>query len=189
MRRGEIPGIAADSRPYGTITLIALSLIATVVWSTDKVSLLDMGAVYGPIGGDWWRLPAAPFLHDNAGYQFVSLLAVGIFGTVLERRFGWYVPPFIFLLTGAAGVGASVAADSYPVFGANGAALGLLTAWFVEWRMTRQTDDETDMIGATVFAAVLILLSAAWEPARIAAAAGGALAGALCGFMLAARSR
>jgi len=192
LRRGEIPGIAVETRPYGTIALIVASLAATIVWSTDKVSIYDMGGIYGPLDGDWWRLVAAPFLHDNAGYQFIALLAVGIFGTALERRFGWYVSVFIFLLAGAAGCAAAVAAESYPVYGANGAALGLVTAWFVEHRMTRDADDDdsdTDMIGVTVVAAVLVLLSAAWEPARITAAAGGAVAGALCGFMLAARAR
>src|SRR5690242_3578021 len=81
MRRGEIPGIAIESgRPYATMALIAASLVATVIWSTGKVSLLDMGAIYGQLGNDWWRLIAAPFVHDNAGYQFVCLLGVGVFG-------------------------------------------------------------------------------------------------------------
>ena len=117
---------------------IAASLAATLVWSTGKVSLYKMGAIYGPIGNDWWRLVAAPFLHDNAGYQFICLLAAGIFGTALERRFGWYAPLFIFLLAGTAGCALAVAAKTYPVWGANGAALGLLSAWFVEYRMTRE---------------------------------------------------
>jgi membrane associated rhomboid family serine protease len=190
MRRGEIPGIAVDSgRPYATVTLIAVSLAATIVWSTGKVSLFKMGAIYGPLGNDWWRLLASPFLHDNAGYQFVCLLAVGIFGTALERRFSWYAPLFIFLLAGAAGSAVAVAAKDYPAFGANGAALGLLAAWFVEYRMTRADDSATDLIGALVFAAVLVLLSVAWIPASIAAAVGGGAAGSLCGFMLAQRSR
>jgi len=188
LRRGEIPGIATDVRPYATITLIAASLAATLVWGTGKVSLYKMGAIYGPIGNDWWRLVAAPFLHDNAGYQFICLLAAGIFGTALERRFGWYAPLFIFLLAGTAGCALAVAAKTYPVWGANGAALGLLSAWFVEYRMTRE-ESGADLIGALVFAAVLFLLSVAWIPASIAAAVGGALTGCLCGFMLAQRSR
>jgi membrane associated rhomboid family serine protease len=188
LRRGEIPGIAPDTRPYATMALIAVSLAATVVWSSHKVSLLDMGAIYGPLGGDWWRLLAAPFLHDNAGYQFVTLLAVGVFGTALERRFGWYVPLLLFLAAGAAGAALAVAAQTWPAFGANGAALALLTAWAVDYRLGRN-DGGADLIGAGVFAAVLFLLSAAWPPASIAAAAGGAVIGALGGFALAQRSR
>jgi membrane associated rhomboid family serine protease len=189
IRPGEIPGIAADARPYGTIALIAVALGATIAWSSGKVTLFDLGAIYGPLGGDWWRLVAAPFVHDNAGYEFVTLLAVGIFGTALERRFGWYVPIFVFLLAGAGGCALAVVVKDYPVWGANGAALGLLFAWLVEYRLTRYEPGEADLIGAAVFAAVLFLLSAAWSPASIAAGVGGAAAGSLCGFMLAQRTR
>jgi membrane associated rhomboid family serine protease len=186
LRRGEIPGIAPDTRPYATGALILVSLVATVVWGTGKVSLLDLGAIYGPLHGEWWRLVAAPFVHNNAGYQCVTLVAVGVFGSALERRFGWYVPLFLFLAAGAAGAALGVAAQTWPVMGANGAALGLLTAWYVEYRLTRN-DDDADRIGVAVFAAVLLLLSVAWEPASVAAAVGGAAVGAIGGFALAQR--
>jgi membrane associated rhomboid family serine protease len=188
LKRGEIPGIAAEVRPYATALLIVISLAATIAWSTNKVSLLDLGAIYGPLNGDWWRLLAAPFVHNNAGYQFITLAAVGIFGSALERRFGWFATLFLFLAAGAAGAGLAIAAQTWPTFGANGAALGLLTAWFVEYRLTRN-DDDADLIGLGVFAAVLFLLSVAWQPASIAAAVGGSLVGAVGGFALAMRSR
>ena len=47
MRRGEIPGIRIDTRPYGTIALILVALAVTLVWATDKVTLRDLGAIYG----------------------------------------------------------------------------------------------------------------------------------------------
>jgi membrane associated rhomboid family serine protease len=186
LRRGEIPGIAPDTRPYGTAALIFVSLAATVVWSTGNVSLPDLGAIYGPLDGDWWRLLAAPFVHNNAGYQCVTLVAVGVFGSALERRFNLYLPVLLFLAAGAAGAALGVAAQTWPVMGANGAALGLLTAWYVEYRLTRN-DDDADRIGVAVFAAVLVLLSLAWEPASIVAAVGGAAVGAVAGFALAQR--
>jgi membrane associated rhomboid family serine protease len=169
-------------------TLVISGLASRNGW-TNARAIYDLGGIYGPLGNDWWRLLTAPFLFDNAGYEFITLLAVGIFGTALERRFGWYAPVFVFLLAGAAGSGLAVVAKTYPAFGANGAALGLLAAWFVEYRLTRSEYGDADMLGAGVFAAVLFLLSAAWEPASIAAAVGGAAAGSLCGFMLAQRAR
>jgi membrane associated rhomboid family serine protease len=186
LRRDEIPGIAPETRPYATAALIVVSLLATIVWSTGKVSLLDLGAIYGPLDGDWWRLLAAPFVHNNAGYQFVTLVAVGVFGSALERRFGSYIVLLLFLAAGAVGAALGVAAQMWPVMGANGAALGLLTAWYVEYRLTRN-DDDADRIGVAVFAAVLVLLSLAWEPASIAAAVGGSAVGAIGGFALAQR--
>src|SRR5947209_15482797 len=41
-RRGEIPGIRIDTRPYATIVLIVLALGATVAWSTGHVTIRDL---------------------------------------------------------------------------------------------------------------------------------------------------
>src|SRR5918912_2226648 len=94
LRRGEIPGIRIDTRPYGTILLILVALAASVARATGEVTVRNLGAVYGgiPLGNDWWRLVAAPFVHDNAGYAFIALIAVGVFGIALEQRFNLFVP-------------------------------------------------------------------------------------------------
>jgi membrane associated rhomboid family serine protease len=190
MRRGEIPGIRIDMRPYGTILLLLIAMAAVVARATGEVTVRDLGAIYGgiPLDNDYWRLVAAPFVHDNAGYGFIALLAVGVFGTALEQRFNWFVTIAIFLAAGAAGTGLVVGLDAGDVWGANAAALGLLSAWAVEWRLTRN-DEDTDRVGLWVFAAVLFGLSAAWPPANIVAAVGGAAAGAIAGFALAQRNR
>jgi membrane associated rhomboid family serine protease len=190
MRRGEIPGIRIDTRPYGTILLILVALSAIVARSTGEVTVHDLGGIYGglPLDNDWWRLVAAPFVYDNAGYAFIALLAVGVFGTALEHRFNRFVPIAIFLAAGAAGVGLVVGLDAGDTWGGNAGALGLLAAWAVEWRLTRN-DEDTDRIGLWVFAAVLFGLSAAWPPANIVAAVAGAAVGAIAGFALAQRNR
>lgn len=190
LRRGEIPGIRIDARPYGTMVLILVALAVLIVWSTGKLTIRDLGGIYGglPLGNDWWRLPAAPFVHDNMGYAFIALIGVGVFGTALERRFNWFVPVALFLVSGAAGIGLVVAFDAGDAWGANAAAIGLMTAWAVEWRLTRN-DDDMDRIGLWVFAAVLFGLSVAWPPANIVAAVGGAAVGAIGGFALAQRNR
>ncbi|HEX6712157.1 MAG TPA: zinc ribbon domain-containing protein [Thermoleophilaceae bacterium] len=190
MRRGEIPGIRIDTRPYGTILLILVALVASVARATGEVTVHDLGAIFGglPLGNDYWRLVAAPFVHDNAGYAFIALLAVGVFGIALEQRFNLFVPLVIFLAAGAAGAGLVVGLDAGDTWGANAAALGLLSAWAVEWRLTRN-DEDTDRIGLWVFAAVLFGLSAAWPAANIVAAVGGAAVGSLAGLMLAQRNR
>jgi membrane associated rhomboid family serine protease len=187
MRRGEIPGIALDSKPWGTISLVVISLLATVALATGEVSVIDLGAVYGPIEGDWWRLLAAPFVYNNGGYEFVALVSIGVFGTALERRYGSFVPVAIFLAAGAAGVALAVGTDMLPALGGNGAALGLVTAWFVDYRFGRN-DGDADLLGVYVFAAVLFLMSVAYEPASIAAAVGGTLVGAVAGYGLAHRT-
>ena len=195
LRPDEIEGIAPDTRPYATIGLIALSLLVTLAVSTGELGLRDVGGIVVPLDQQPWRFAAAPFVYDGLGYQFVALVAIAIFGSPLERRFGPVPVVVVFLLAGAAGCALAVGLDVrppfsnaliYPVLGGNGAALGLLTAWYVDDRRAgrRGQDRESDLIGVYVIGAVLVLLSLAVVEANIAAAVGGAIAGALLGLVL-----
>src|SRR3954447_2933683 len=127
LKRGEIPGIAPETRPYGTMAVIAISLAVTLALATSRVSLFDVGGVLGPIGSDYWRLVTAPFVYDTSGpfYEFVVLVAIGVFGTMVERRFGSVAMVLLFLAAGAGGAALALGLDSTPALGGNGAALGL----------------------------------------------------------------
>jgi membrane associated rhomboid family serine protease len=205
LRAEEIAGIAPDTRPYATFGLIALSVIGMLVYAADPT--LDIGYLNivpdAPRLSDdeIWRWFVTPFLHgDQLGYGFVALVGAGIFGTLVERRFGALAVVATFILCGAAGAGLAVFLETPPllsdapfwtVMGANGAALGLLVAWLVDDRLAarRGDDRENDLLGVYVIAAVLVLLSLTTESANIAAAVGGALAGALLGLVLPRLSR
>ncbi len=195
LRAEEIVGIAPDARPYATLALIAVSLLISVVVASGEVLLTDVGGVVVPVRDEVWRFFATPLVHDSLGYQFATLLGVGIFGTLLERRFGPAPVVVIFILAGAAGAALAVTLDVppllddrviYPVLGANGAALGLLFAWLVDDRLAARRGDErgNDLIGVYVVAAVLVLLSFAVVEANVAAALGGAVTGAVLGLAL-----
>jgi membrane associated rhomboid family serine protease len=196
LRPDEIEGIAPDTRPYATFGLIAISLLATLaIAASNSLTVDDVGGIVVPLDEQPWRFFTAPFVHDGLGYQFVALMAVGIFGTLLERRFGPIPVVLIFVLAGAAGCALAVGLEVrppfhnsplFPVLGANGAALGLLSAWYVDDRRAarRGQERESDLIGVYVIAAVLVLLSLATIEANIAAAVGGAVAGAILGLGL-----
>ena len=186
LRSDEIPGIAPDTRPYATGLLIALALGALVVLATGEVSLIDLGGIYGTLDGDWWRLAAYPFVFDNYGSAFIALVATGVFGTFIERRFGWFAAIAIFVLAGAAGGALTELLEVYPALGANGAALGLLAAWYVDDRLAARRGDDrgNDLIGVGVIAAVLALVPLADETASWAAGVGGAAAGAALGALI-----
>ena len=63
-----------------------------------------------------WRWFITPFLHgDQLGYGFVALVAVGIFGTLLERRFGPVAVVATFILAGAAGAALAVVLETPPL--------------------------------------------------------------------------
>jgi membrane associated rhomboid family serine protease len=195
LRPDEIEGIAPDTRPYATFALIVISLLTSLAVATSTLETTDLGGILVPLREEPWRFVAAPFVHDGLGYQFVALVAVAIFGSLLERRFGPIPVVLVFLLAGAAGCALAVGLEVqppfdnsplYPVLGANGAALGLLTAWYVDDRRAarRGNDRESDLIGVYVIAAVLVLLSLATVEANIAAAVGGAVTGAVLGLAL-----
>jgi len=191
IRRDEIPGIAPDTRPYATMALIALCIAANVAIATDQVSYFDLGAVV-PGHNELWRYFATPFLHANAGYELVTLGAVAIFGTHLERRFGPAAPVILFLACGAAGVYAGVQlSDSHLPLGANGAALGLLCAWVVDDRLAtgRGQDRGNDLLGVIVAAVVLLLLPLMTAQASAVAGVTGGLVGAALGVPLSALVR
>jgi len=194
LRRDEIPGIAPDVRPYATGVLLLIALVEMCVLATGHVSPLDLGAIGGPVGNDYWRFVATPFVYPNAspslfanaGYAFVTLAAAGIFGALLERRFGSIVAALTFVLCGAAGAALSTAVEVFPVTGANGVALGLLTAWFVDDQLARRRGDdrENDLLGVGVIAGLLLLMPAADHLASWAAGIGGAATGAIIGAIV-----
>ena len=195
LRAEEIAGIAPEKRPYASMAIIAASLLVTLALATNDVGYPDVGGITVPFDEQVWRFFASPFVHDNLGYQLVVLLTVGIFGSMIERRFGPVPVVLTFVLAGAGGAALASAAEVGPLFeggavfailGANGAALGLVTAWLVNDRLAlRRGDDRgNDALGAYVIVAVLVLLSVAVEEANVVAALGGAAIGALLGLVL-----
>ena len=186
LRTDEIPGIAPETRPYVTGLIILASLVVTLVLATDEVFINDVGGIVGPLDGEWWRIAAYPFVFDNFGTEFIALLAIGIFGSLLERRFGWFALIALFLLSGAAGGALTEVLEVYPALSANGAALGLLTAWYVDDRLAARRGDDrgNDLLGVLVIFVVLMLVPLADETASWAAGVGGAAAGAILGTLI-----
>jgi membrane associated rhomboid family serine protease len=196
LRAEEIAGIAPDTRPYATGVLILVCVVGMLLYAADPTRDLGYLLVSDAVDDDVWRWFTAPFLHrDELGYAFVALVAVGLFGTLLERRFGAFPVILVFVLAGAGGAGLADTVNTPPllsdvpiweVFGANGAALGLLCAWLVDDRLAarRGADRENDLLGVYIIAAVLVLLSLTTEQANIGAAVGGALVGSVFGLLL-----
>ena len=169
-------------RPYATIALVLASAALLLAERASDLGLYDLGAVIGPLDGDWWRLVAAQFVYENVGYLFAVAVAVAIFGTSLERRYGPLVDaghlprqparPGMYL--------ASEAVDFPLAMGGNGSALGLLCAWLVrDLRDRRAGDDpETDLFGVAAIAAVLAAMPLLETTADAWAGLAGAAVGA-----------
>jgi membrane associated rhomboid family serine protease len=174
-------------RPYGTIALVLASVVVYLVAQASNLSTVDLGAIVGPLDGEWWRLVAAQFTYENVGYMLAVAIAVAIFGSSLESRYGPVVPVAIFLAAGAAGIYLASEAESFPIiFGGNGSALGLLSAWLVRDLRDRRSgyDTESDLLGVAAIAAVLAVMPLLETTAHELAGFAGAATGALLGLLL-----
>jgi membrane associated rhomboid family serine protease len=195
-RANPMSKLAAGDRPVATLTLVAICILAYLVLFAGAFGPLD-AIVFGKVDGEWWRLFTAPFVHWGGGgdavfaggaYQFATLVGIGVFGTLLERRHGPFVVLAIAIVAGAGGMFVAQSIESFPVAdGANGIALGLLCAWAVPdllaWR--RSVPYDGDLLGTAVIAGVLLLLPVAVETADAYAGVTGAIVGLLVGLPLA----
>ncbi|HEV2058662.1 MAG TPA: rhomboid family intramembrane serine protease [Solirubrobacteraceae bacterium] len=189
LRSGEIPGIRGedDRRPYATMVLVALSFglwlsLAFYVRADFAVMAFD---------GDPWRFLTASLLNEGIGAQFAAVVGLGLFGWLIERRHGPIAVVVLFLLCGPGGLAAAAAVDpNTVVFGAHGAGLGLLCAWLVPVLIARSRgdEDEADLLGVLVIAAVLLLVPLLSQGSALGGLFGGAF-GAIAGFALAAVRR
>ncbi len=187
LRRGEIPGIRAETRPYTTMALVLAGAIGCLLWRTGAVGVHEID-IFGKPGSQWWRALSAPFVYENTAYPFVTLVTIMLFGWLLERRHGPLPVLMLFLIGGVGGVAAAAAAYPDPqVWGASGAAVALVFAWAVPDLLALQRGEEIegDLIGLAAIAAVVVLLPVAVDGASWVADGIGVLAGLLIGYPLA----
>jgi membrane associated rhomboid family serine protease len=191
LRRPAIPKIAVAERPYATIAAVVGPAVLLLVQRAADLFPSEVGAIVGPVGSEWWRYLAAPFVYDDLGYLFVVGVAVAVFVGALERRLGTVSALLLMLACGGLGMlgaGAmhSIGLDAGTLLaaGGNGLALGAVGAWFaVRYTESRRHPDEDyDLIGVTVCAAVLLALPLVDDFANVWAGIAGGLVGLLAGF-------
>jgi membrane associated rhomboid family serine protease len=173
-------------RPMATIVLVTLSAIGGIVLA---VAGRSDTALVGPPDGEWWRVVSTVFLYGNGWYQFVALLALGLFGWLLERRHGPALVVAVFLASAVGGTAVAAVVEEFPIaLGAIGGALGMLAAWVVPVlrarKRTGDDDDDADLLGVFVIGAVLALMPIATLDADGFAAAVGLVLGGATGLML-----
>jgi membrane associated rhomboid family serine protease len=183
LRAGEIPGIRGEERgkPWATIVLVALSFgiwFSLIFYTSSDLALKSLSS-------EPWRFITAALMNDGTAAQFAVVVGLGLFGWLLERRLGPVAVVLLFMLCGpgALAIAAVIDPGSF-VFGAHGAALGLLCAWVVPVLIERRRsteDDDADLLGTLVIAAVLLLVPALSQGSAIAGLVGAGL-GALAGL-------
>jgi membrane associated rhomboid family serine protease len=175
-------------RPYATMVVILGSAALLLLLKATGSELSGYGGLVVPLYDQWWRFLTAPFAYTDVGYLFVVAVGLAIFGTGLERRLG--TPATAVLLVACGSLGMLVASGIanaqggiHVIAGGNGIALGVVAAWFAVRRAEAHgaIDDDYDVIGVVVAAAVLLALpifdSAADPFAGLVGGAVGGLAG------------
>jgi hypothetical protein len=159
-RRGSGYGSGGEVRPYATIALVSVSAAAWVVFHA-RPSLFGEMTIIGPLDGDWWKLFTSLFAYGNGLYAFVTLVAIALFGTLMERRHGPLVVLALFLGLGAAGALAASAVYTVAIVsGGNAGALALLAAWAVpDLREARAGGGyDGDLLAVAAIAALLLAM-------------------------------
>src|SRR5918995_5595460 len=202
LRSGEIPGIRPDRRPYVTIALVVASVVITLIGLigvnlvADEAAGIGLAtleawgklALGGELDGEWWRVITTQFVYDSTGYEVAALAAIAIFGTLVERRHGWWAPLALFVIGGGAGMALVVAVDEGSVaVGGNAAALAMLAAWAMRDILGRRAgrEDDSDLLGVLAIAVLLVLLPLATDQANSLAGLGGGVVGIVMGLGLA----
>ncbi|HEX3510161.1 MAG TPA: rhomboid family intramembrane serine protease [Solirubrobacteraceae bacterium] len=180
----------ATGRPYATIALVAAAIGVWVAWHASPSFELEI-LIAGPLHGEWWRLFAYSFVYGNGVYAFATLIAIALFGWLLERRHGPIVVLALYLAATVAAGLVALAVYRFPLMtGGNAAALALLMAWAApDLRAARLAHHyEGDLLGAGVFAGLLLALPFALQPVgaegfNLIGSAAGWLAG-VCGAVI-----
>ena len=188
LRSGEIPGIRGDEhgKPWATIVIVALSF---GLW-LSLAFFVRADFALTALSGDPWRFVTAALLNDGTAAQFAAVVGIGLFGWLIERRHGALVVIALFLLCGPGALAIATAIDPGTlVFGSHGAALGMLCAWLVPVlaeRRSQSGDDDADLLGVAVIAAVLLLVPLLSQGSAFAGFIGAAL-GLLAGVVMSLR--
>lgn len=183
LSRGDI------SRPYATLAVILGSAILLLVQKASGDPLASFGGLIVPYEGAWWRFLSAPFAYIDVGYLFVVAVGLAIFATALESRLGSLPTGLLLVACGSLGMlaanGIANAQGEIAVIGGgNGMALGALAAWFAIRRAEshRAIEQEYDLIGVVVAAAVLLALPIFDSTANVFAGLIGGAVGGLAGL-------
>jgi membrane associated rhomboid family serine protease len=176
-------------RPYATLAAILGSAALLLIEKASGESLAALGALIVPLEGEWWRVLTASFVYVDVGYLFVVAVALAIFSIGLEHRLGTAPTAVLLLACGSLGMLAAsgiaeAQGDFVAIAGGNGMALGALAAWFALRRSEARgaIDQDYDMVGVAVAAAVLLVLPVFESTADVFAGLAGAAVGGLAGL-------
>ena len=197
-RRSTFPGWR--DAPLATWGLLAANAVVWLAASTagdtrDPQNLIDFGAMLGPliVGGEYWRLFTAMFLHAGLAHLAMNGLGLFIVGRLVESSFGHLRFLIIYLLAGLFGSVASFGFNTVAVgAGASGAifgTFGALAAFFAVNRDSFGKEGRQSLVGVLMVAGLVLASGIQTEEVDNWAHLGGLVAGFFIGFTISPRYR
>jgi membrane associated rhomboid family serine protease len=151
-------------------------------WDTNLVRQFGMQPVFIAVGGEWWRLITAAFLHGGLLHILFNMYALYLLGPAIERVLGSARFLVLYLVAALGGSAASFAFGSPASIsvGASGAIFGLMGALLIVGQRFRRDVTEVLVLLGVNFAIGFVVPSIDWR-----AHLGGAVAGALAAAVFA----
>lgn len=185
--------LSSGRRPLATGILVLMAAILSVASRAGGFPPNEWVAA-ASLSESPWLLVTSPFFNQGFGYAFVCLLAITMFGSGIERRFGGAAVVALWLVCGAAGVAAEfffvgsdglteALRDQYTANGSIAIAVGMMAAWLVHV-LQREDLRDYDPYGLVAVSAVLFAMPLVSEEASVWMIVGGLISGVICGALL-----
>jgi len=182
-----------------TYTIIGINVVVylfSALFSQDIVdmemqTLVDMGALYGPITvlkGEWWRLFTAMFLHGGMTHILMNMFSLYLIGRGMEMYFTARSYVIIYLFSGLLGGLASLYMHPNSVgIGASGAIFGVfgaLAGFFLAHRDKIAAHSKAFMKDFAVVLGINLVLGLSIPSIDVSAHIGGLIIGLIGGFVI-----
>lgn len=182
-----------------TYTLLLLNLIvysvsallSGAVIDMDAKALVKIGALFGPftiLGGEWWRLFTAMFLHGGMTHLLMNIFSLYLIGRGAEMYFNKTSYLSLYFFSGI--IGGLVSLMVHPVsvgVGASGAIFGLfgaLAGFFLAHKEQIAEHTKAFMKDFSIIIGINIVIGFAIPSVDVSAHTGGLVVGFIGGYLL-----
>ncbi len=120
------------------LAIFALEFLCRGAGSSIQNSVVAAGLIKArTMHGEWWRLLTGPLLHANMQHVYYNVVALFLFGGVVERIVSRAVLPLVVLLSALSGSIASlIVLPRTTTVGISGAVMGVM-GFFLAYQLTR----------------------------------------------------
>ena len=179
-----------------TVIYLISALLSQSLIDMDLQTLVDMGALYGPLTvlkGEWWRLFTAMFLHGGMTHLLMNMFSLYLIGRGAENYFNAKSYIVIYLFSGLLGGLVSLYMHSASVgVGASGAIFGVfgaLAGFFLAHREKIAEHTKSFMKEFAIIIGINLVIGFSIPSVDVSAHLGGLLVGFIGGFILSKNSK